>query len=97
MNLKFLYRSYLAIYCFDKITVRLIKSQIICYTYLMNITNNITKGHSSHGAIYGMGFVGAVIYFISNATSFWMGVLGVVKAIVWPALLVYQALTYFGL
>ena len=43
-------------------------------------------------AVYGLGFVGALIYFISHATSFAMGVLGVLKAIVWPVLLAYKAL-----
>jgi len=43
------------------------------------------------GAVYGLGLIGAAIYFISMATSFWMGVLGFLKAIVWPALLVYDA------
>ena len=28
------------------------------------------------GAVYGFGFIGAAIYFISHATGFWMGVLG---------------------
>lgn len=44
------------------------------------------------GAVYGLGFIGAAIYFISTATGFWMGVLGFLKAIVWPAFLVYEAL-----
>jgi len=39
-----------------------------------------------------LGLIGAVIYFVSNATTFWMGVLGVLKALVWPAFLVYEAL-----
>ena len=43
------------------------------------------------GAIYGLGFIGAVVFFISHASNFWMGVLGFLKAIVWPAFLVYQA------
>lgn len=43
------------------------------------------------GAIYGLGFIGAAIYFISTATSFWIGVLGFLKAIVWPVFLVYHA------
>lgn len=43
------------------------------------------------GAVYGLGFIGAAVYFISVATSFWMGVLGFLKAIVWPAFLVYEA------
>jgi len=44
------------------------------------------------GAVYGLGLIGAAIYYISVATSFWMGVLGVLKAIVWPAFLVFEAL-----
>lgn len=47
---------------------------------------------SSSSAVYGLGFIGAVIYFISTATTFWMGALGVLKAIVWPAFLVFELL-----
>ena len=47
--------------------------------------------NSSSNAVYGLGFIGAAIYFISHASSFWMGVLGFLKAIVWPAFLVYEA------
>lgn len=50
----------------------------------------------SGGAVYGFGFLGAAIYYISTATGFWMGALGVLKAIVWPAFLVYEALHFFG-
>ncbi len=42
------------------------------------------------GAMYGLGFIGAVIYYISTATGFWLGALGVLKAMVWPAFLVYE-------
>jgi len=42
--------------------------------------------------LYFMGFIGAAIYYISTATDFWIGVVGVLKAIVWPAFLVYEAL-----
>ncbi|MBN2272945.1 MAG: hypothetical protein JXR41_12510 [Bacteroidales bacterium] len=42
-------------------------------------------------AVYGLGLIGAAIYFISHATTFWLGVLGFLKAIVWPVFLVYQA------
>ena len=37
------------------------------------------------GAVYGLGLIGALIYFIQSATTFWMGVLGFLKALVWPA------------
>lgn len=43
-------------------------------------------------SIYGLGFIGALVYFIQHATSFWSGVLGIGKAIFWPALVVYKVL-----
>jgi hypothetical protein len=49
------------------------------------------------GAVYGLGFVGAAIYYISQATGFWMGVLGFLKAIVWPVFLVYHAMAFLGM
>lgn len=48
------------------------------------------------GAVYGLGFIGAAVYFIQQADSFWMGTLGVLKAIVWPALMVYKLLQLLG-
>lgn len=53
-------------------------------------------GTAPAGAVYGMGLIGAAIYFISQATSFWMGVLGFLKAIIWPALLIYEAFKHLG-
>jgi hypothetical protein len=52
---------------------------------------------SSTGAVYGLGLIGAAIYFISHATGFWVGVLGILKAIVWPAFLVYEAMKFLGI
>lgn len=49
------------------------------------------------GAVYGLGFIGAAIYFISTAATFWMGVLGILKALVWPAFLVFEMLKFLGL
>lgn len=43
-------------------------------------------------AVYGLGLIGAAIFFIGQATTFWMGVLGFLKAIVWPVFLVLEAL-----
>lgn len=47
---------------------------------------------SCGGCLYFLGFVGAAIYYIQQATGFWMGVLGVLKALVWPAFLVFKLL-----
>lgn len=49
------------------------------------------------GAVYGLGFIGAAVYYISTANSFWMGVLGFLKALVWPAFLVFEILKYLGM
>lgn len=49
---------------------------------------------SSCGAIYGLGFIGAAIYFIMHASNFTEGVIGFLKALVWPAFLVYEAFTH---
>jgi len=55
------------------------------------------QGNASSGAVYGLGFIGAAVYFIMQATCFWAGVLGVLKAIVWPAFLVFKVFEYLGL
>ncbi len=48
------------------------------------------------GAVYGLGLVGALIYFVQSANSFGDGVLGVLKALVWPAVTIYKLLTFLG-
>ena len=58
--------------------------------------NEVHKGASS-GAIYGLGFIGAAIYFIGHATGFWMGVLGFLKSLVWPAFIVYEVFKSLGI
>jgi hypothetical protein len=44
------------------------------------------------GAVYGLGFIGALVYYIQSATSFWDGAYGVFQALVWPAYFVYEVL-----
>ena len=48
------------------------------------------------GGAYFLGFIGAVVYYISTASGFWNGVWGFIKALVWPAFLVYEALQHLG-
>lgn len=54
------------------------------------------QNNPSAGAVYGLGLIGAAIFFISQATSFLGGVLGFLKALVWPAFLVYEAFKYMA-
>jgi hypothetical protein len=52
------------------------------------------KSHKAFGGIYGLAFIGAAIYFIQHSTSFWTGVIGFLKALVWPAVLMYKLLEF---
>jgi hypothetical protein len=59
-------------------------------------TQHIHK-HGPAGGFYFLGFIGAAVYYISTATGFWNGVLGVLKALVWPAFLVYELMKFLGM
>jgi hypothetical protein len=58
---------------------------------------NQMQANPASGAVYGLGLIGTAIYFISHATTFWMGVVGFLKAIIWPLLLAYQAFQKLGM
>ena len=51
-------------------------------------------GSGAAGTVWFLGFVGAVIYFIQQATTFGTGVVGLFKALVWPAFLVHKLLEF---
>lgn len=46
--------------------------------------------NSGGGAVYSLGLIGALVYFINHAQTLGQGLLGVVKAIIWPAILVFK-------
>ena len=50
------------------------------------------SGPKVSGAIYGLGAIGAIVYYVQHSSGFWDGALGVAKGIVWPAMMVYKAL-----
>jgi hypothetical protein len=37
--------------------------------------------HSGSGALYGLGVIGALVYYLQHATTFLAGLIGIVKAI----------------
>ena len=53
-----------------------------------------TAGDGISSGMYGMAFIGAAIYFLQHATTFWEGVLGIGKAIIWPAMLIYKLMEF---
>jgi hypothetical protein len=46
------------------------------------------------GCIYGLAFIGAVVYYFQHATTFWEGALGFLKALIWPAMLIYKLMEF---
>lgn len=58
--------------------------------------HKVIKHSCSHGGTYFLGFLGSAIYYVSTASGFWMGVLGILKSLVWPAFLVFELLRFLG-
>ena len=55
-------------------------------------TWNINNNSQSGNAVYILGFVGAIVYYFQNSGTFWLFVLGFLKALVWPAMIVHKLL-----
>ena len=53
---------------------------------------------SPSNAVYGLGMIGSFIYYLHfHSGTFWLVVLAVLKAIVWPAFVVYHLLVLMHL
>lgn len=50
------------------------------------------KNHASSGGIYGFGVIGSAIYYFQHATTASLVVWGIIKAVFWPAVIVYKVL-----
>jgi hypothetical protein len=46
------------------------------------------------GAVYGLGMIGAWVFYFKRATSFQEGLIGFLKGLAWPAFLVYDLLVF---
>jgi len=53
------------------------------------------KHNAGGGAIYGIGIIGALIYFLQHANSILDGIVGIIYAVFWPAVVVYKVLELF--
>jgi len=52
------------------------------------------KNHEG-STIYALGIIGSSVYYIQHASTFGQGAFGILKAIVWPAILVFKLLSNF--
>lgn len=66
---------------------------------MINIFNKIIKkkggemkNNAGSGAIYGIGMLGALVYFLQHSATFMDGLIGIFKAIFWPGVILYKVL-----
>ena len=70
------------------------ESETCCQEKMMYKHHHHCHRHGESNAIYGLGVVGALFYFLQNATTFGMVMIGIGKSIFWPAILMFKLLTY---
>ena len=56
----------------------------------------IKKGTSSMSCLHWLGTIRSGIYFTSLVTGFWVGILAILKALIWPVFLVFEAFNCFN-
>jgi len=61
------------------------------------MTKGNTGATAGAGAVYGLGIFGAIIYYIRTATGFFDGLIGVIKAFLWPGFVVYELMKFPGM
>lgn len=49
------------------------------------------------GMVYCMGLIGAAVYYIQGSQTFMEGLIGLLKALVWPAFLIYKVFGILGM
>lgn len=54
------------------------------------------KDNTASGSFYFLGFIGAAIYYVQHAVTFWEGVVGLIKALFWPAVVIYRLFMFLG-
>jgi hypothetical protein len=54
------------------------------------------RGAGGGNAVYGLGLIGALVYYIQAADGFWSVILGILKALVWPAFVIYDLLKFLS-
>ncbi len=58
--------------------------------------DNIKNNSSGGDAVYFFGILGSLVYYIGAVDGFWNIVLAILKALVWPAFVVYDLLQFLN-
>lgn len=77
--------------------IKYIKGENMADEEIIERRSHFRRNSYGGDAVYAIGLVGALVYYIEQADTFWFGVLGVLKALVWPAMVVYHLLSLLQL
>lgn len=55
----------------------------------------VNSNHGTSGALYFVGFIGSLVYWMQAANGFGAVITGILKSMVWPAYVVYKLLESF--
>ena len=53
--------------------------------------------HGGGGAVYGLGLIGALIYFLQHSHNLSEVLIGIIKAVLWPGFFVYRVFEFLKL
>lgn len=62
----------------------------------MNCGRNTSRNASISDSLYGLGFIGALVFYIQHATSFLTALIGIGKSLLWPAFVIYDLLVFLS-
>ncbi len=54
------------------------------------------RGRGGGDVVYGLGVIGALVYYIATASGFGSALVGILKSLIWPAFVVYQLLDFLA-
>ena len=57
----------------------------------------LIRASTASAPVYGIGLIGALVYYLQHVTTFLAGVLSFFKAIIWPAMSVYKLLEFLNM
>ena len=61
----------------------------------VKVINKYNGGAS--GAVYGLGLIGALVYYLQGTSNFPDALMGIIKAILWPGFLIYKVFQVLGM
>lgn len=59
-------------------------------------TVRVMNDHGPSGFIFFVAFIGAAVYFVQQSAGFWGFILAILKAMVWPAFVMFHVLHLLG-